>query len=151
VRNITVKRYTFRAYVHSVLNFTTFSTRELYRFTSYIEFEGITAMVMKSSIFWDITPCSPLEVNRRLGGTCRFHLQGRIISQGRNQSESWWQAPYWFLAWLFIWSWRWRLHVAPKRSLTFNGLHGVISQKIELFTPYRLLYLQSCIKLHNYF
>jgi hypothetical protein len=28
-----------------------------------------------SSIFWDITPCSPLKVNRRFGGTCRFHLQ----------------------------------------------------------------------------
>jgi hypothetical protein len=24
---------------------------------------------MKSSIFWDITPCSPLKVNRRFGGT----------------------------------------------------------------------------------
>jgi hypothetical protein len=28
--------------------------------------------------------------------------------------------------------WRWRRHVLPKRLLTFNGLHGVISQKIEL-------------------
>jgi hypothetical protein len=31
---------------------------------------------MKSSIFWDIPPCSPLKVNRRFGGallaTC-FH------------------------------------------------------------------------------
>jgi hypothetical protein len=32
---------------------------------------------MKSSIFWDITPCSPLSVNRRFGGTYRLHLQGR--------------------------------------------------------------------------
>jgi hypothetical protein len=27
---------------------------------------------MKSCIFWDITPCSPLKVNRRFGGTCRL-------------------------------------------------------------------------------
>jgi hypothetical protein len=30
---------------------------------------------MKSSVFWDITPCSLLKVNRRFGGTCRLHLQ----------------------------------------------------------------------------
>jgi hypothetical protein len=28
-------------------------------------FEVLTAAIMKSSIFWDITPCSPLKVNRR--------------------------------------------------------------------------------------
>jgi hypothetical protein len=32
---------------------------------------------LKSIIFWDITPCSPLSVNRSFGGTYRFHLQGR--------------------------------------------------------------------------
>jgi hypothetical protein len=31
---------------------------------------------IKSNIFWDITPCSPLRVNRRFGGTYRLHLQG---------------------------------------------------------------------------
>jgi hypothetical protein len=29
----------------------------------YAEFEVLTAMVMKSSVFWDITSCSPLKVN----------------------------------------------------------------------------------------
>jgi hypothetical protein len=47
---------------------------------------------MKSSVFWDITPCSPLKANRRFGGTCRLHLQGRRISRSRNQRESRWQA-----------------------------------------------------------
>jgi hypothetical protein len=32
---------------------------------------------MKSIVFWDMTPCSPLSVNRRFGGTYRPHLQGR--------------------------------------------------------------------------
>jgi hypothetical protein len=27
-----------------------------------VGFEVLTAVVMKSSIFWDITPCSPLNV-----------------------------------------------------------------------------------------
>jgi hypothetical protein len=28
-----------------------------------VGFEVLTAVVMKSTIFWDITPCSPLRVN----------------------------------------------------------------------------------------
>jgi hypothetical protein len=43
---------------------------------------------MKSSIFWDITPCIPLKVNRHFGGTCHLHLQGRRKNQARNQRES---------------------------------------------------------------
>jgi hypothetical protein len=43
--------------------------------------------ISKSSLFWDITQCSPLKVNRRFGGTCRLHFQGRRISQARNQHE----------------------------------------------------------------
>jgi hypothetical protein len=38
----------------------------------------------------------------------------------------------WYLAPL-IRPWRWRRYVPPKRRLTFNRLHGVISQKTELF------------------
>jgi hypothetical protein len=40
-----------------------------------------------TSIFWDIMPCSPLEVNRRFGGTCHVHFQGRRISHARNHHE----------------------------------------------------------------
>jgi hypothetical protein len=39
-------------------------------------------------IFWDITPCSQLEVNRRFGGECRLHLQEARINQARNQHEA---------------------------------------------------------------
>jgi hypothetical protein len=54
--------------------------------------EVLTAVVMKSSIFWDVTPCSLLEVNRRFGGTCRLRLQCRRISQAKSQRGSRWQA-----------------------------------------------------------
>jgi hypothetical protein len=43
---------------------------------------------IKNAMFWDITPCSPLKVNWRFGGTYRLHLQGRRISRARNQRES---------------------------------------------------------------
>jgi hypothetical protein len=43
---------------------------------------------MNSSLFWDITACSQLKVNRCFGGACRLSLHGRRISQGRKQMES---------------------------------------------------------------
>jgi hypothetical protein len=39
-------------------------------------------------VLWDITPCSPLQVNRRFRRTRRLHLQGRRLNQVRNQRES---------------------------------------------------------------
>jgi hypothetical protein len=50
------------------------STKNLNQDSQYIGFEVLTAVVMKSTIFWDITPCSPLKVNRRFGGTYRLNL-----------------------------------------------------------------------------
>jgi hypothetical protein len=49
----------------------------------YVGSEVLTAVVMKSTIFWDITPCSPLSVNRRFGGTYRLHLHGRKNKLGK--------------------------------------------------------------------
>jgi hypothetical protein len=37
-------------------------------FYEFLGFEVLTAVVMKSTVFWDITPCSPLKVNRRFRG-----------------------------------------------------------------------------------
>jgi hypothetical protein len=48
---------------------------------------------LKSTIFWDIEPCSPFSVNRRFWGTYSLHLQGlKNISSARNQRASRWQA-----------------------------------------------------------
>jgi hypothetical protein len=41
-----------------------------------VGFEVITALVMKSTIFWDITPCRSLSANRRFGGTHRLQNVG---------------------------------------------------------------------------
>jgi hypothetical protein len=61
---------------------------ELVVFYLFAGFEVLTAVVMKGSVFWDKTPCSPLKVKRRFGGKCRLHLQGRRISQPRRQYEA---------------------------------------------------------------
>jgi hypothetical protein len=34
----------------------------------YVGMEVLTEVAMKSTLFWDITPCSPLKVNRCFGG-----------------------------------------------------------------------------------
>jgi hypothetical protein len=60
---------------------------------------------MRSTIFWDITLCSPLKVNWRFGSA--FHLLSR-----------------WYPARL-IRPWRWRQYVPPKHRSNFNELHGV--------------------------
>jgi hypothetical protein len=52
---------------------------------------GLKQINMKSSVFWDVTPCSQSKVNWRFERKCRLLLQGRRISQARNQRESRWQ------------------------------------------------------------
>lgn len=53
-----------------------------------VQFEDLTVVVMKNSVFWDVTPCSLLKDNQHFGGTCHLHLHGRMISLARNQHEA---------------------------------------------------------------
>jgi hypothetical protein len=74
-----------------------------------------TIYLLKSTVFWDITPCSPLKVNRRFGRTYRLHLQCR--SRARNQREI---------------------------MFTFSRLHGFISHRCENLKSYNLSSV-SCV------
>jgi hypothetical protein len=56
-------------------------------------FEVLTAVIMQSSVFWDITPCNPLKVNRCFGGISR-------LKAGGNKSSGCHLLSRWFLAWL---------------------------------------------------
>jgi hypothetical protein len=69
------------------MNYPVYSSEEatLYNIVGY---EVPMAVVMKSSIFWDIMPHTPFKVNRRFRGTCRLHFQGRRISQAKNSAYS---------------------------------------------------------------
>jgi hypothetical protein len=51
------------------------------RFTKYY-------YVVKSSVFWDILPCSQLKVNQPFGRKCRLDHQGQKISQARDDREA---------------------------------------------------------------
>jgi hypothetical protein len=52
----------------------------------YVGVEAVTAVIMKSYIFWDITLSSPLKLSQRFGRICRLLLQVRR-SQTRNQRK----------------------------------------------------------------
>jgi hypothetical protein len=47
---------------------------------TFVRFEVFTAVSMKKVVFWDVALCRSW-VNRRFGGTYRFHLQGRKIRE----------------------------------------------------------------------
>jgi hypothetical protein len=55
---------------------------------SHLYLYRATSICLKISIFWDITPYSPLEISRYIGGTCRFYLQGCTVRKTRNQQEA---------------------------------------------------------------
>jgi hypothetical protein len=37
--------------------------------------------VIKNTNFWDVTPCSPIEIEAHSQGTYWLHLQGRRVSK----------------------------------------------------------------------
>jgi hypothetical protein len=73
-----------------------------------VGFAGPTAVVMKSSIFWDIILCSPLKVEQHFGETCRPHLQGQTVSQAKTSMKQvvpcwqWQHVPH-KVGWLSKW------------------------------------------------
>jgi hypothetical protein len=62
---------------------------------------------MKSSILWEITPCGPLNVDRRFAGVAS--ILPLIAPPSR-----------WFRTSLILRPWRCRRHVSPKRRLTWE-------------------------------
>jgi hypothetical protein len=85
-----------------------------------------TALRLKSSISWYITPCSQLKVDIYFGGTRRLHLQGRK------------------------WSWRCRGHFPTQRyipedkTLHNHRCENFKSYNIE-FVSISLLFLAFCL------
>jgi hypothetical protein len=55
---------------------------------TYVGFEVLTAVFMKSFVFWDLMTYNPLKVNQHFGRTCLFHRQGPRITQARNEHEA---------------------------------------------------------------
>jgi hypothetical protein len=54
----------------------------------HFDFSGSTVKTIlnrKSTVFLDVTPCSPVEIHRSYGRMYYLHLQDRRVSKARNQ------------------------------------------------------------------
>jgi hypothetical protein len=52
----------------------------------FVGFQVLTAVVRKSTIFWDTMPCSPLKGNRYFGGSSTT-MGSRILYNGKLQNS----------------------------------------------------------------
>jgi hypothetical protein len=90
-----------------------------------VGFDVLTAVVKKSPVFWNITPCRSLKVNRRFGGTCRLHVQGKTISKARNQHEALLTCFMLVSCLAYCSTLKMEATCSSKMSVACNGLHGV--------------------------
>jgi hypothetical protein len=68
----------------------TAATKHVCQSTVFCRMEQIVILnlsSLRSSIFWDITPCSPLKINRSCRGKRCLPFQDRRISQAKDQHE----------------------------------------------------------------
>jgi hypothetical protein len=87
----------------------------------YVGFVVLTPLAMKISIFWDITLCIPIKTDvSEKNITSIFRCFGCRLLRAS------------FMLGLLFGP-EDRAVVPPKRRLTYTGLHGFISQKIELY------------------
>jgi hypothetical protein len=70
---------------------------------------------MKSTVSWDITPCSPLNVNRRFGGTYRSRSSG-----SKNKPSN---KPAWKQVASRAWKWRRFLRNVGWHSTDYTALY----------------------------
>jgi hypothetical protein len=78
-----------------------------------------------------------LKVNRRFGEACHHHHQIGTISQERNICEALLSARLTLVShFVFSLALMMETTCSSETPVNFNGLRGVISLKIELFTYY---------------
>jgi hypothetical protein len=107
-----------------VLNTYVYKQNTLTQITQKLTRKDHTTM-FEESIFWDITPSSPLKVNWRFGGTCCFQLYVRRIWQAKILSCHYYLIYVSFLLCLFF---------NPKfRGNFFLPNVGLLSQIVEIF------------------
>jgi hypothetical protein len=85
--NTTRKNFTKLSSHNFELDQTILTTIFSINMNTFVGFQVLVAVVMKSSISCDIMSCSPLKVNGSFGGTFCLLLQRRRISQARNERE----------------------------------------------------------------
>jgi hypothetical protein len=96
---------------------------------SFVGFEVFAAVSMKNAVLWNVAPCGFI-INRRFGGTCRFHLQSSKVT---HEGKSGWQRPP---KRLFIYTKSTRRHILED---------DIKSQSTFLFT------IQGCMSIYSFY
>jgi hypothetical protein len=96
------------------------------RHTKNAGFEVLTSLLMKSTVLWNVKPFGPLKVNQTLRRKISLPSSESKIKLGKKPD----------CKQVARRAWTWNRCVLQKRLLTFNGLHGVISQKVILQKTY---------------
>jgi hypothetical protein len=63
------------------------------QFMVIVMLELRTKSLKKNALFWDVAPCDFI-INRRFGGTCRLHLQGRRNNSSEEKLDGSLQKDY---------------------------------------------------------
>jgi hypothetical protein len=85
-------------------------------------FEILTPLVMKSTIFWNITPCSSVcQTTFRKKHITIFRLEEQAKAQSSMKQVAS-KSSWWFHPWFIIRTWKWMHYSAPKRWSNFHGL-----------------------------
>jgi hypothetical protein len=67
----------------------------------HVKFEVLIAVTMKNAVFWDMIPCSHIEIYWHIRGTCCCHLQKTRRRQHISSKFS--------LGYTALFAWRWRI------------------------------------------
>jgi hypothetical protein len=98
--------------------------------------EILIAVTVKNTIVWRVTPCSRVEVHRRVGRPHCYHLHCRRLSQASNRKETAESTVRSLLHARLAYPspWRWWQKVTPKRPYLYISLRYVLSQETALVT-----------------
>jgi hypothetical protein len=101
----------------------------------YVLVKKLSQATLFVTLFWHqsyiiITPFPTGCVKMNFYMLLSSVANGLFYSSSTNRYKTY---EHWFLAWLVLQPWRWKQHVPLKCQLTFYGLHGTVSQKIEFF------------------
>lgn len=94
-------------------------------------FEVLTAMILNNNIFWDVAPCSVVEVYGCFWETYCLCFQGGRIRQANRLIPI-------CLYYLIL---KMEAVYPSKTSVNITRLHGITSQKIVLFKMKLIVYL----------
>jgi hypothetical protein len=115
-----------------VLHFITFAVN----IARHLSLRSVCFVVtMKNAVFWDVAPCRSC-VNRRFGGTYRFHLEGRKIRERGTGVSRWLQTESPVHTHLSV------ACVVSKRTSPNSGLH-LNTQSMDFFLWWIVNFLKN--------